>query len=104
VKADLDFRQLVADTAPEDLPALAGQLREAELLVELRLRSAAAPASSNGNGADENLSADEASRRLGVSVDWLYKTTLPFKVRIGRRVVFSARGLERWNRSRAGRS
>jgi excisionase family DNA binding protein len=54
--------------------------------------------------ADENLSAEEAARRLGLSKDWLYRhaDSLP-SVRIGRRVLFSASGLERWNRQRMGR-
>jgi hypothetical protein len=42
---DIDLRQLVTDTAPQDLPALAGRLREAELLAEMRLRVEA-----SGNG------------------------------------------------------
>ncbi len=52
---------------------------------------------------DENLSIEEAARRLGVSKDYLYRHAkrLPFTRRIGRRVLFSARGLERWNRQRA---
>ena len=99
--AELD--KAIRAAPPEDLPALAGRLREAELLAEMRLRSAAKPAG-NGTVQDENLSVGKAAERLGVSTDWLYKTDLPFKVRIGRRVVFSARGLERWNRSRVGRS
>lgn len=37
--------QVVAETPPADLPAIAGRLREAELIVELRLRSAAPPLS-----------------------------------------------------------
>jgi predicted DNA-binding transcriptional regulator AlpA len=52
---------------------------------------------------DQNLSAEDAARRLGVSADWLYKTKLPFKVKIGRRVLFSATGLEKWNRQRLER-
>jgi excisionase family DNA binding protein len=52
---------------------------------------------------DKNLSIEEAARRLGISKDFLYRTKLPFKVRIGRRVLFSARGLERWNQNRQGR-
>lgn len=88
----------------DDLPTLLGRLAEAEAVVRLRLNTVL-PASSKGNGdADENLSATEAARRLGVSRDWLYKTDLPFKVRIGRRVVFAAVALERWNRQRMGRS
>jgi hypothetical protein len=98
--AELD--KAIRAAMPEDLPALAGRLREAELLAEMRLRLA--PPAPNTAPQDENLSAEKAAQRLGVSTDWLYKTDLPFKVRIGRRVVFSARGLERWNHSRSGRS
>ncbi len=87
-------------TAPvEDLPHLAGVLAEAQVRLQLRLTTPG-----NGSIPDENLSAAEAARRLGLSKDWLYKTDLPFKIPIGRRVVFSARGLERWNRQRQGRS
>jgi integrase/predicted DNA-binding transcriptional regulator AlpA len=55
-----------------------------------------------------NLSAKEASRRLGISPDWLYKQTragrLPFASRIGRRTMFDAAGLERWRQKRTGRA
>ena len=55
---------------------------------------------------DKNISVEEAAGRLGVSKDWLYKNAskLPFAVRIGRRLLFSNRGLERWNHQRQGRS
>ncbi len=64
-----------------------------------------APAEPGVSGPDANLSAPEAARRLGVSMDWLYKhaSGLPFTIRIGRRLLFSSRGLERWNRLRQGR-
>src|SRR5258706_505556 len=71
--------------------------------------TAAASADNGGRMAeqdhDENLNAAEAARRLGISRDWLYKNRgrLPFAVRLGRRVVFSARGLERWNRQQMNR-
>jgi hypothetical protein len=53
---------------------------------------------------DVNVPAKEAARRLGVSVDWLYRQQkLPFRVKVGRRVVFSAKGLERWSLARAGK-
>lgn len=53
-----------------------------------------------GSG-DENLKIDEAARRLGVSVDYLYRHSMPFRVRIGRRLLFSSRGLERWIQEQA---
>lgn len=84
--AELD--RTIRAAPPEELPALAGRLREAELLAEMRLRSAAKPAGNGTDQDDENLSVGKAALRLGVSKDWLYKTELPFKVRIGRRVVF----------------
>ena len=89
----LEIDQIVAKVEPENRQALAAVLcaKAAQLLAGVpRMMPRAAEA-------DKNLSIDEAARQLGVSRDWLYKTKLPFKVRIGRRVLFSARGLERWN-------
>lgn len=95
-----ELAQVVASAAPEELPALAGRLREAELLVELRLRSLVTAAVDGTEAQDRNLSAREAARRLGVSLPYLYKhaSEYPFTVRIGARVLFSSRGLEAWNR------
>jgi predicted DNA-binding transcriptional regulator AlpA len=95
--------QVMRETSPEELPAIVGGLVELEERARLRLRSAV-PTVAAGDAADENLDVSEAARRLGVSEVWLYRQkTLPFRVRIGGRVVFSARGLEKWNRSRMGR-
>jgi hypothetical protein len=40
-----------------------------------------------------------------MSRDWLYKngSRLPFVVRIGRKVLCSEQGLERWNRNRSAK-
>jgi excisionase family DNA binding protein len=99
-----DLRAIVANAAPEALPALIGLLAEAQAAALARLTT---PAPTNGNGhaeSDKNISTKEAARRLGVSEDWLYRQKkLPFRRQIGRRVLFSARDLERWNRSRSGR-
>jgi predicted DNA-binding transcriptional regulator AlpA len=53
---------------------------------------------------EHNLSAKEAAARLGVSTAYLYKNAgrFPFALRTGRRLLFSSRGLERWNRTRTG--
>ena len=68
-----DLRQLVAATPPEDLPELGGRLREAELLVEVRLRTA--PISGNGHGAEKEevwLTPEEAGRIAGVDKERIY--------------------------------
>lgn len=98
-----DLAAMVREAQIEDLPALLGRLVEAEAIARLRLSIAAVPASTNGYGApeaDENLAVTEAARQLGVSTRWLYREArrLPFAVKIGRRLLFSRRGLERWNR------
>jgi hypothetical protein len=51
------------------------------------------------------LDVDEAARRLGVSPDWLYRRAgkVPFTVRLGRTLRFSAQGLVRYIRQRQGR-
>ena len=55
--------------------------------------------------ADQLLDTGEAARRLAVSRDWLYRNAskLPFTVRLGRGLRFSAAGLARYIRNRAGR-
>jgi excisionase family DNA binding protein len=93
--------RLVNETRPED------RQRVLVALMAAAATLAAAPAEPRpaANGLpDENISTEEAARRLGLSRDWLYKhaAALPFAIRIGRRVLFSARGLERWNRQRMG--
>src|SRR5215470_2577431 len=51
------------------------------------------------------LGVEEAASRLGVSKDYLYRqgSRLPFTVRVGRRLRFSATGLARYIRARQGR-
>ena len=69
-------------------------------LAEVTARLACAREGRIGRQADENLDVRHAAHRLGVSTSWLYREAhrLPFAVRIGRRVLFSARGLEQWSR------
>jgi hypothetical protein len=97
------LRAAVEQTSREDLPVVAGALAEAQARLALRIN---AP---NGHGqpsdaetVDHNLSARSAAKRLGVSLPYLYKHAreYPFTARIGRRVVFSARGLEVWLRGK----
>jgi predicted DNA-binding transcriptional regulator AlpA len=95
-----DLVRLATESPPEELPALIGRLEAAKATAWARLVSPAAPNGSGRTDSDENLSAAATARRLGVSVEWVYRNArrLPFSVRIGRRVLFSAAGLERWNR------
>jgi predicted DNA-binding transcriptional regulator AlpA len=79
------------------------------LIVLAALATAAAPSngpcSPEAPAEDRLLDVEEAARRLAVSPDWLYRraTRLPFTVRPGRTLRFSARGLERYLRQRQGR-
>ena len=95
------LRDLLEALRPEEIPEVIAAL-STRMAAELARRGVASSAA--GAGPDENLSAQEAARRLGLSRDWLYRNAgeLPFTVRIGRRLLFSARGLERWNRQRQG--
>ena len=98
--ASLD--ELVAQTPVEHLPALLAALHVRAGVALTRLE-ASTWAGENGSGQptqNENLPVKEAARRLGLSKSWLYRHAgeLPFTVRIGNRVMFDARGLEKWNR------
>jgi predicted DNA-binding transcriptional regulator AlpA len=76
-----------------ELPRLLGELEEIRCTAMARL-TAPAPAQSQ---ADELLSAAEAARRLGISQDYLYRhhRDFPFTRRVGRRLLFSALGIEK---------
>jgi predicted DNA-binding transcriptional regulator AlpA len=55
---------------------------------------------------DRLLTAAEAAQKLSATEDWLYRhaNTLPFTVRLGKKHLrFSAAGMERYIRQRAGR-
>jgi len=56
-----------------------------------------------GRDPDELLTVDIAAQRLGLSEAWLYRhaATLPFTVRVGRQLRFSARRLEAYIAARA---
>lgn len=96
-----DLRTLVTQTPVGDLPRLIGHLAaaQAEALARMVADTSTGP---KDRGPDENLPIVEAARRLGVSRDYLYRHArrFPFTVRIGRRLLFSAAGLEKWNRTR----
>lgn len=93
--------------SPQELAEVLGQLRRLEAIAWARLAATAAngAAHSSDSPPDTLLDAKEAARRLGTSVDYLYRHApeLPFTVRPGgRRLRFSARGIERYIRLRQG--
>jgi excisionase family DNA binding protein len=72
-------------------------------------RLLAMPSSAAGTGdtagEDRLLDVEQAAQRLGTSQDYLYRHSrkLPFTVRVGTRLRFSSRGIERFIRMRQGR-
>ena len=99
ILAGLD--RMVSEANPNQLPAISAALSAVAAAAGARLVLVNGQAEDHNFCApDVNLSAPDAAHRLGVSVDWLYKhhRKLPFARKIGRRVLFSARGLENWNR------
>jgi predicted DNA-binding transcriptional regulator AlpA len=99
------IREAIEAASPEDLPSLAGVLARAQAEVMARIVAPRLPEVPTTTG---NLSAEDAAARLGMSTDWLYREArndrLPFAVKIGRRVVIDAAGLERWRQRRFGRA
>jgi hypothetical protein len=96
--------QSLARTTPVgDLPALLGALEAVKAEVWCRLASPP-PSPAISRPPDENVSVEEAGRRLGISDRWIYKHAdrLPFVRKIGRRVLCSARALAEWNDRQRG--
>ena len=82
---------VIAGASVADRPALVVQL--ASRLAALG--AGMAPVATT-QGVDRNLDVASAAARLGMSEDWLYRNAseLPFVVRLGRRLLFSERGIE----------
>jgi len=76
----------------EDLPGLIGQLEETKAVAWARLT---APVAHQEH--DELLDVGTAAERLGVSRDYLYRHAqeYPFTRRQGRKLLFSARGIDK---------
>lgn len=103
--ADLlvEFKQEVTRTPPAEIPTLLGNLEEMKATAWARLTEATnGGALSQADKSDELLDVKEAAHRLNLSEDHLYRNSnsLPFTVRIGRRLRFSAQGIERFIRQR----
>jgi hypothetical protein len=75
-----------------ELSRFLGLLEEIRCIAQLRMIQTAQPAPASDH--DELLTIDEASRRLGLPKDHLYRTEYAFTRRIGRRHRFSAKGIE----------
>jgi len=89
--------ELAQGLSLEDVPRLLGDLEEIRATAMARLMTPAPAAQP-----DELIEVDEASHRLGVSADYLYHThsRLPFTRRQGRKLLFSAQGIEQYIRRR----
>ena len=93
MRDELQFVLRYARELPaEELPKLLGEIEEVRCTAMARLT---APVQLSG--ADELLSVAEASQRLGVSKDYLYRhgSDFPFTRRIGRKLLFSSLGIDR---------
>jgi len=88
----------VGGMAAEQLPELLGEL---EIIRATAMLKMTAPPTAQQP--DELLAIPTAAERMGVSTDYLYRhaATLPFTRRVGRKLLFSSRGVEQYiNRAR----
>ena len=84
--------------AAEKMPELLGELEVIRATAMLKI-TAPAPVQQS----DELLAVATAAERMGVSTDYLYRhaAQLPFTRRVGRKLLFSSRGVEQYiNRAR----
>jgi excisionase family DNA binding protein len=77
----------------EELPRLLGDLAEISATASARLSSAVVE-----SRPDELLDVEETARRIGISKDYLYRhqRKFPFARRIGRKLLFSSSGLDKF--------
>src|SRR5262245_27865399 len=95
----------VVEVRVEAVPSLRGELARLDSLLLMRLLSTHNGGSSPASN-DRLLSVKEASEKLSLSEDYLYRNAnkLPFTVRVGKRKVrFSEAGIQQYIKNRAGR-
>ena len=101
MRDELQFVLKVAqDLPPEGLPKLLGEIEEIRCTAMARLTSPEAAKTVD----DRLLAVKEASHRLGVSKDYLYRHghNFPFTRRIGRKLLFSSAGIDKHIRQQDG--
>jgi predicted DNA-binding transcriptional regulator AlpA len=81
----------------DDLPRLLGDIEEVRATASARLASPSAPPQP-----DQLLDVEEAAATLGLSADYLYHhhKQFPFTRRIGKRLLFSQNGVEKYLRGK----
>jgi predicted DNA-binding transcriptional regulator AlpA len=93
-----------SEVSIDAIPGLLGEVERLKATLWARLASPHASRPPAGDG-ERLLTVEQAAERLGTSVDWLYRHAagLPFTVRLAaRQLRFSAAGIDRYIRYRAG--
>ena len=94
MRSELEAVLIAAQEMPKDqLPLLLGEIEQVRCTAMARLTSAPVQRPE----VDELLDVAEAGRRLGVSKDYLYRhhRNFTFTRRVGRKLLFSAEGIEK---------
>jgi hypothetical protein len=102
MRAELQGVLIEARELPVDqLPRLIGDLEEIKAMAMARLTAPAPPSQ-----ADELLDVQAASKRLGLSCDFLYHhhQRFPFTRRMGRKLLFSSLGIDVYIRQNRAKS
>lgn len=107
-----ELEDVLGDVPRGELPDLLADVERIKAAGWLRLTDRTPPEATQGE--ERLLTAPQAAERLGVSEDWLrrHQEAMPFLVRLRRdkkdkgraSVRFSAVGLDRWIRTREGRT
>lgn len=94
------LRKAVRELPAEELPNFIGELEAIKAVAWARLASPGAMQQEH----DELLDVDRAAERLGVSKDYLYRhhRQFPFARRQGRKLLFSALGIDKHIRQQRG--
>lgn len=93
-----ELDRAIANAPPEGIPALVAALSARISTMAAMAMLQVGTGTAEAQPPDQNLTVEEAARRLGMSKDYLYRNArrLPFSRRIGRRLLFSSRGLDNW--------
>ncbi len=101
-----DLAEAVTEVSAHEVPALLGHIEHLKATLWTSLLGATPPDGKNQSADGDTLvDVTEAARRLCLKEDYLYRhhKRLPFTVRIGKRVLFSSKGIEKYIHQRQGR-